>query len=32
MDRKLDTILIDATGDFSGELEIDGNYTLKVFF
>ena len=32
IDHKLDTILIDATGDFSGDLELDGNYTLRVFF
>ena len=31
MEKQLDTIMIDATTNFSGNLDIDGNYSMDIF-
>lgn len=32
VERQLNTILIDATDEYKGEINVDGMYTLKVVF
>ena len=32
LERQLNTILIDATGEYKGEVNIDGMHTIKVVF